>query len=121
MADRLSGCFKQVIGTQAGLLLLGSLAAGLGYGLDHALAVALGAGLAMINTVIARRSIQRASELAYRQPDVGMLPVFSGLVQRLTIFAAGFAGGVLIAGLSPLPLLIGFLLAQLGYLACRVF
>jgi hypothetical protein len=49
-----------------------------------------------------------------------MLPVFSGLVQRLIVFAAGFTGGVLLWGLLPLPILIGFALAQLGYLACKM-
>jgi len=48
-----------------------------------------------------------------------MLPVFSGLVQRLAVFAVGFAAGVLLWGLLPLPMLAGFALTQFGYLACR--
>jgi hypothetical protein len=119
MSGKLSGCFRQVLQAQLGLLMAGALVAGLVFSLDHALAAAFGSGLAIFNTILARRSVQRASELAYTQPDVVMLPVFSGLVQRLLVFAAGFAGGVLLLSLLPLPLLAGFALAQAGYLACR--
>ena len=119
MTDDLSGCFRQIMQAQAGLLIAGSLILALIFGLDHGLATAFGAGLAILNTIIALRSVQRASELAYSQPDVGMLPVFSGLVQRLIVFAAGFSAGVLLLGLLPIPLLAGFALAQAGYLACR--
>lgn len=119
MSDKLAGCFKQVMLAQAGLLFVSALVLSLVFSLNHGLASAFGASLAMFNTMIARRSIVRASELAYTQPDVVMLPVFSGLVQRLLVFAAGFAVGVLVWGLLPLPMLAGFALTQFGYLACR--
>ena len=120
MTDRLASCFKQVLLAQLGLLLVAILLAGLVSGAVHALAATLGGGLAILNTVLARRSIIRASNLAYTQPDVGMLPVFSGLLQRVIVFAAGFAGGVLLLGLPPLPVIAGFILVQLGYLACKM-
>ena len=119
MSDKLSSCFKQVMLAQAGLLFVSALVLSLVFSLNHGLASAFGASLAMFNTMIARRSIVRASELAYTQPDVVMLPVFSGLVQRLLVFAAGFAVGALVWGLLPLPMLAGFALTQFGYLACR--
>ncbi len=119
MSGKLSGCFKQVMLAQLGLLLVSALVLSLVFSLNHGLASAFGASLAMFNTILARRSIVKASELAYTQPDVVMLPVFSGLVQRLIVFAAGFAGGVLLWGLLPLPILAGFALTQFGYLACR--
>jgi len=119
MSGKLSGCFKQVMQAQLGLLFAGALVAGLIFSVNHGLASAFGASLAIFNTILARRSVQKASELAYTQPDVVMLPVFSGLVQRLIVFAAGFSGGVLLWGLLPLPMLAGFALTQLGYLACR--
>ena len=119
MSGKLSGCFKQVMLAQLGLLFVSALVSSLVFSLNHGLASAFGASLAMFNTILARRSIVKASELAYTQPDVVMLPVFSGLVQRLIVFAAGFAGGVLLWGLLPLPILAGFALTQFGYLACR--
>lgn len=119
-SDSLSRCFKQVVIAQFGLLVLGALCAGLFYGLVEGGSIVLGAGLAMLNTVLARRSILRSSELAYRRPDASMAPVFSGLVQRLIVFAAGFSGGVILMSLSPLPIVFGFALAQLGYLACKM-
>ena len=87
MSGKLSGCFRQVLQAQLGLLLAGALVASLIFSLDHALATAFGSGLAVFNTILARRSVQRASELAYTQPDVVMVPVFSGLVQRLLVMA----------------------------------
>ncbi len=103
---------------QAILLLASALISSLGFSLDHGLASAFGASLAIFNTMLARRSIQKASNLAYTQPEVVMLPIFSGLVQRLIVFAAGFAAGMWL-GLLPLPMLAGFTLTQFGYLACR--
>jgi hypothetical protein len=119
MSGNLSGCFKQVMLAQAGLLLVSALVLSLAFSWNHGLASAFGAGLAMFNTILARRSIVKASKLAYTQPDVVMLPVFSGLVQRLLVFAVGFAVGVSLWSLLPLPLLAGFALTQFGYLACR--
>jgi hypothetical protein len=119
MSGKLSGCFKRVMQAQVGILLTGTLLASLAFSLNHGLATAFGAGLAIFNTILARRSIQRASALAYTQPEVVMLPVFSGLVQRLIVFVAGFSAGVLFWGLLPLPLLAGYALTQFGYLACR--
>lgn len=120
MSDRLSQCFKQVVLAQ--LLISGSSFAvvAIFFDLDHGAAVVLGASLAIVNTLLSRRSIQRASELAYQKPDMSMLPIFSGLIQRLMVFAAGFAAGVVWLSLAPLPILIGFILAQFGYLACKM-
>lgn len=120
MSDRLAACFKQVVGTQLGLLLLASIAAALVFGLADGVAAALGGGLAILNTVLSRRSIIRASKLAYTQPDVGMFPVFSGLLLRIFVFAAGFAGSVLVLGMAPLLVIAGYVLVQLGYLACKM-
>jgi len=105
---------------QLGLMCAVFLVAAVVFSVNHGVATAFGASLAMVNTIFSRRSIKKASELAYTQPDLGMLPVFSGLLQRMTVFAAGFSGGVLLFGLLPLPILAGFALAQLGYLACRM-
>ncbi len=120
MPDLLSRCFKQVVIAQAGLLIASAIFTGLLSGMYEGVSIAFGAGLAMFNTILARRSISRSSELAYRQPDASMLPVFSGLIQRLIVFAGGFSAGVILLDLQPLPIVIGFALAQFGYLACKM-
>jgi len=120
MSDQLSRCFKQVMRAQLSLAIVLLVVALLFYGRVTGASVLLGAVLAIANTLLSRRSIQRASVLAYKRPDASMLPVFSGLIQRLMMFAAGFSGGVLILNLSPLPILIGFALTQTGYLACKM-
>jgi len=120
MSDQLARCFKQVMLAQSGLTLVSLIAAVLVFDWNVAAAIALGAGLAIVNTILSWRSIQRSSVLAYKRPDASMLPVFSGLIQRLIVFAGGFSAGVLILNLSPLPILIGFALTQTGYLACKM-
>ena len=120
MSDSLSRCFKQVVIAQVGVLIASAGFSGLFYGLDAGASIAFGAALAMFNTILARRSILRSSELAYRQPDASMLPVFSGLIQRLIVFAGGFSTGVIVLSLQPLSIVIGFALAQFGYLACKM-
>ena len=120
MPDSLSRCFKRVVIIQSGLLIASSIFAGLFYGLVEGISIAFGAGLAMFNTILARRSILRSSELAYRQPDASMLPGFSGLIQRLIVFAGGFSAGVIMLSLQPLPIITGFALAQFGYLASKM-
>ncbi|MEE9448188.1 MAG: ATP synthase subunit I [Arenicellales bacterium] len=105
---------------QLALLVAGALLASFMAGLNHGLAAAFGASLAMMNTFLSKRSIRRASELAYTKPDASMLPVYSGFVQRLVLFACGFFIGVSILALLPLPLLLGFILSQFGYLACSM-
>ena len=120
VSNKLSRCSQQILIAQLAILMLSTMTAALFYSLAHAMAVALGVSLAVINTLLARRSIERASELAYRQPDLSMVPVFTGLVQRLFVFAAGFASAVIVLKLLPLPILIGFAVAQIAYLACKM-
>lgn len=120
MSDQLSRCFKQVMRAQLSIAIIIMIAAGVFYGWRVGASVLLGAVLAIANTTLSQRSIKRASALAYKRPDASMLPVFSGLIQRLLLFAAGFSGGVLLLSLSPLSMLIGFGLTQAGYLACKM-
>jgi len=49
-----------------------------------------------------------------------MLPVFSGLIQRLFLFSAGMLVGIVLLHLLPLYILIGFIILQAGYLACKM-
>ncbi len=119
-ADQLSRCFRQVVFAQFLLAAVGVLIATVVFDKSHGLALAYGAALALINTLLSKRSIQRASRLAYQQVELSMVPVFTGLIQRLAVFAGGFSAGIMLMGLLPLPILIGFALTQLGYLACKM-
>ena len=118
--DRLARCFRQVILAQAGLALMVVVVLLLSVSLRAALSSSLGVALAMVNTWVTRRSIQKSSALAYAQPELSMAPVFTGLVQRLALFAGGMLAGITILHLLPLYILIGFIILQLGYLACRM-
>lgn len=117
VTHRLQTCFRIVAISQFAIGLLSAFCVAWLYETELGIAIAFGSSLAILNTFISQRSMQRAGQLAYTALESSMLPVFIGLIQRLIIFAAGFTGGVIILKLSPLYLLIGFGLAQFGYLA----
>ncbi len=119
MIDRLSRCFRQVVAAQSIIWLLASLIALIFFGALMARSTAFGGAIAIINTWLAWRSVKKSSELAYQQNDLGMLPLLSGWVQRLILFAASLTIGVVQFGLLPLGMVTGFVLTQIGYLACR--
>ena len=118
--DKLARCFRQVVSAQVVLACLAISVVWLLVGSVAALSSLLGSVLALSNTWITQRSIQKSSELAYASPDMSMLPVFSGLIQRLVLFSAGMLVGILVFHLLPLYILTGFIVLQLGYLACKM-
>ena len=118
--DKLARCFRQVVSAQVVLACLAISVVWLSVGSVAALSSLLGSVLALSNTWITQRSIQKSSELAYASPDMSMLPVFSGLIQRLVLFSAGMLVGILVFHLLPLYILTGFIVLQLGYLACKM-
>ena len=120
MSDSLIRCFKQVVVAQLLLAVSCAVIVMLWFSLEHGYSILFGATLALANTLISKRSMQKAGEIAYKQPDLSMLPVYFGLMQRLIVFSAGFAVGVVGLGLMPLPVIAGFAVLQLGYLACKM-
>lgn len=122
--DKLKRCYRQVLSAQLVLTVVAMLITAGFKGVDAVLAALLGAGLAIVNTWLGRRSIEKSSQLAYRSPGrapgVGMVPVFVGLVQRLVLFTAGLAVGLVWWQLNPLAILGTFMLVQLGYFACKM-
>lgn len=117
MASQMAGQARRVIGAQ---IVVGALvAAGFGVagGVWDAQAALYGAFVSLFAAVMLRRGVQRASQIAGQDPKAAMLTLYMGAVVRFVLVLILF--GVGLAGLkfSPLPVIVGFGLTQLAYLA----
>lgn len=61
--------------------------------------------------------LKRAAGLAQGNGRQGGLTLYAGAVERFVVTLAGFAVGMGMLRLEPLAQIIGFAVAQLGYLA----
>ncbi len=119
MSDRLADCYRSVLSAQLVLMVLAGIVAVIFFSVWHGLSVTYGAFLALANTWLAHRSVVRASSLAYKKADIGMLPIVGGLVMRLALFAGGIMIGAIIGNLVLPSILVGFFVLQPAYLACK--
>lgn len=82
-------------------------------GVTTATALFYGAGIAIINTLLMKWHLYRAAYFARSDAEKNLSKAYRCVVERwltsLVLFAIGFA----VLALSPLPLLIGFVLTQL--------
>jgi len=78
------------------------------------LAVAYGGSLAIGSTLLSRRSVIRAARAAVQAPQLGLVPVYLGLVNKFLIVGGGLALGLIVLGLSPLYVVAGYLVSQLA-------
>ncbi len=83
------------------------------YGLEHALSLWFGAGIAATNAILAARCARRDARFPERKPQQSLAAVFICVVQRFVIAALLFAFGLGALKLPPLPLLAGFIAGQL--------
>ncbi|MEM7194129.1 MAG: hypothetical protein AAF402_04205 [Pseudomonadota bacterium] len=82
--------------------------------------IGFGCGLAFVLTLISARSVRKSSETSYKSPELAMMPVYAGTVQKLLVAAAGMALGLVKLELEPAHLIIGFLLLHLAYIAAAL-
>ncbi|NIP73907.1 MAG: ATP synthase subunit I [Gammaproteobacteria bacterium] len=78
----------------------------------HGAAAAYGGGIALLNSFLLARRVRRAGEL---EGSSVALAMYAGAVQRFVITLVGFAVGIALLRLSPLPLIVAFAVAQLGF------
>ena len=106
---------SRILGVQ--VLLIGLAAAG-GFILDgtqSVSAISCGGAIALLNSWLLSRNLQRAFANAQTSVSGGTLTLFSGLITRLVIMATLFGVGFVLLKLSPLPFIIGFAVAQIAY------
>lgn len=76
----------------------------------------LGGGLALLNSLLLARGVRQAGEAAaHGRTAGGMGSLYLGAMQRFVLTLVGFGVGIGLLGLPPVPLIVGFAAAQLGY------
>ena len=111
----LSQGIRRVLVSQIVLTLLTAGAAFALLGSAAALAALYGVGVALMSTWLLGRRVSRTPEIA-RQGDTGsQLALYAGVLPRFIVTLALLAAGIGWLKLAPIPLIVAFGLAQLGF------
>lgn len=111
---------RRLLWVQGALVLIAALACGVGMGLETVPAALFGGAIALLNTAISAERLHRATAAAGQDARQGMAALYSGAIIRFVATPALIAVGILALGLDPVAILIGFGVAQLGYLVNHV-
>lgn len=76
------------------------------------LAALFGGGIALLNSLLLAWRVRRADRVA---PERVTAVMFIGAAQRFALTIAGFALGIAVLELEPVPLIIAFAVTQLGF------
>jgi len=106
---------KWVISTQ---LIISIIVAGvfLTKGTWDSLAAVYGGLVSICISLLLLWGIQRANDAAVSNPGKSMRILYLGAVQRFAVVLALIAVGIALLKLSPIAVISGFALAQIGYL-----
>lgn len=86
-------------------------------GLNPGALIAIGYGglLGMLATLIAKRSAERLSHAAIAAPQVAMVPVYTGLINKLLLVGGGLAFGLGVLRLGPIYVVSGYFVTQFAW------
>jgi|GEM_PF-459367 len=104
-----------VLPIQALLVSLCMLGFGLRMGEMALWSAAYGGAVAMVTSWLLGRGVNTASELAKTDPTRGVYTLYFGAVQRFVFVLVALGVGLGFLRLQPIPLLVSFGVAQLGY------
>lgn len=107
---------RKLLIIQATLIILGMAVSFHYYGEPGLLAAAYGGAIALANTMLLSRRLDRAGEMADTDPDGGVLTLYLGVVQRFVFVLVMFGIGMGVVRLLPPPLLGTFAVAQLAFM-----
>ena len=91
--------------------------AGISPAVFHALSALYGGAVTVVSTWWLARRFEHAGELARDEPTRAQRLMLAAVAQRWFVAAGLLLIGLLALRLAPLPLLLGFVVAQGGYLA----
>lgn len=104
-----------VLPIQALLVSFCVLGFGIGMGESALWSAAYGGAVAIVTSWLLGRRVNRASELAETDPARSAYALYFGAVQRFVFVLIALGLGLGLLKLPPLPLLVSFAVAQLGY------
>ncbi|MGH8756619.1 MAG: ATP synthase subunit I [Burkholderiales bacterium] len=114
-AEILSQGIRRVLVSQIVLTLLTAAAAFALLGSAAALAAFYGGGVALMGTWLLGRRIARTPETAQQGAAGSQLALYAGVIPRFIVTLALLAVGIGWLKLAPIPLIVAFALAQLGF------
>lgn len=106
----------RLLALQSALVAAAAVAALALVGTSGAVAAIYGGAGALLSTWLLGRRVRRAADVARSEPGRETAVLYIGAVQRFVIVFALFAVGMGQLGLAPVPLLVGFGVAQAGFL-----
>lgn len=109
------GEMRKLLITQ--LFLIALVVAGfyLQQGQEVALSALFGGSIALVNTLLLAWRVRRAGQTAEKDETRGAFTLYLGAIERFVFTLIGFVAGMGTLRLSPLPMLVAFAIAQLGY------
>lgn len=81
----------------------------------QAVAAFFGGTVSAVSSLLLRRGVIKANEIAQEDPRRGMMALYIGAVQRFVLVLALFGLGLGFLGIDPLASVVGFGASQLAY------
>lgn len=111
---------RRVIVAQALLTVAAAGGFAIFQGSGAALSALYGGALTLAGSGWLARSIWRAADTAARDAGRGALALYIGLLQKYAFVFGTLVAGVVLLGLAPSPLLVGFAVTQVGFLFAAI-
>lgn len=106
---------KKVAGLQIIIAALTAVVFGVVEGGWAAGSAFFGGFISLTVSLLLRRGVLKANEVAQEDPKRGMIVLYAGAVQRFVVVLAMFGLGLGLLGMTPLATVVGFGGAQLAY------
>lgn len=106
---------RKVLLLQIGIAAIVALVFAVMAGGWQALSALIGGGIGAGSSLLLRRGVLRATEIAKSDPKKGMLTLYLGAVQRFFLILGLFAVALALFKFDPLATVVGFGCAQLAY------
>jgi len=106
---------KQVMVMQLGIALLAAIVFGVIESGWHSASAIFGGLISVCTSLLLRRGVMKAAEIAKENPQRGMVVLYIGAVQRFVLIIALFGLALGFFKLDPLATVLGFGIAQLAY------
>ncbi len=106
---------RRLLGIQAVLVVVAGAVCLVARGVPEAQSALYGGGIALLSAWMLQRRVRRAISVARTHPGRETTVLFIGALQRFLMVVGLFALGMGWLGLNPLPILIGFGVAQIAF------